>query len=150
MLRGRRIGAMRIALLAMGVIILSCGAALAGTVCLDAVGFCNDLKFQYDTTGIPGLYEINGWEYGCGYTERLIDGTLQVSGSTATFNFTKGGVISGDAFDATYVGTINLSTNSGPYVFTQSGAGVGSGSGTHNVVPCPLAAAESGDADENN
>ncbi|RMF91584.1 MAG: hypothetical protein D6736_04950, partial [Nitrospinota bacterium] len=130
-----------ITVLALGILSVGWSGAFAGTACLDAVTACNDIKILFKGTGDPKILTLNGWEYGCNRTDRMIYGTMRVEGNTASINYTKSGLLgSGGNFDATYVAIIDLTTNSGPYTFTQTGGGATGGSGTYNVIACPPSA----------
>jgi hypothetical protein len=48
--------------------------------CIDGPG-CNDVKFIVSDVG-DGFYACNGYEYGCGYVDRIFDGTARVLGDT--------------------------------------------------------------------
>jgi hypothetical protein len=123
--------------LVFGIALFSYGSGLAGTLCFSANG-CNDLKIAYKSTDASNLYDLSGWEYGCGLSDRLIYGTARVSGGTIYWNFTKGVVVSGQAGETHYncAMTGNTCSASG---FAQRLSGDFNLSDTFTIIPCPVA-----------
>ncbi len=116
--------------------------ALPSTVgiLMDMVGTCNDHYFianMMDTN----IYEIHGYEYGCGYNNRISWGTIHLAGGVAYFawqtlstNWDYGNI-------GSFTVPISLSTKTGTgmYMFVYSSSGVpsmhGSASQSYSLSP---------------
>ena len=53
---------------------------------LDRIGSCNDVKVAYQSVGV-GMYSLTGYEYGCGYYDRLCFGSMRVVGNTLQIGY---------------------------------------------------------------
>lgn len=51
--------------------------------------FCNDIWVAFGAVD-AGVYSCHGYEYGCGYEDRFVDGTLRVVGGIAYFGLVGG------------------------------------------------------------
>ncbi len=97
---------------------------------LDGAGFCNDL-YLVCTMLDSKIYDCHGYEYGCGYNDRIAHGALRVAGGYAYFGVSKempgGGFVSHEHI------TIQISTKTGTFdygYFQESSGGVTSWTGT--------------------
>lgn len=103
------------------VIALTMSSVSWGGLCLDSDTACNDFYFCFERlqTG-PAIYELHGYEYGCGSDDQLANGSIFVTGGYAYCGFnTQGRTGSGDYGNtAQRVYVINLSTNKGDYTYT--------------------------------
>lgn len=112
--------------------------AAAATICIDIVGSCNDVRLVYSSVG-PGMYEVSGFEYGCGAPERALDGSLRIDGQTAYIQYITNATTS---YATPRIGQWNLQLNlssqpfSGPGQFSYHYDGYHSGVITATVVPC--------------
>ena len=115
-------------------------AAGSGVFCLDVPG-CNDVKLAYYSVG-GGFYGLNGYEYGCGHEERLVDGTMRVEGDTVYIAYTS---ICGTTTPTPRIGQINaqldLRTLTGTAVHAYHYDGYHTGTGTAKIIACPPASA---------
>jgi hypothetical protein len=135
--------------------LLTIGAALmltlgtAGTAsaqlafCLDAVGFCNDLKLNIgDVNG--EIVELAGYEFGCGPLNREVSGSARFAGNVLEIGVT-------GSFNDTQVAAIHiplsLQTLSGAGTFTFVSDVYINAPSDFSLIPCPAAAAASADPD---
>jgi len=72
--------------LAFAVALSVSSVSWAGII-LDAGGACNDHYLYLDKLE-TGVYALHGFEYGCGYNDRLLDGSLQSAGGYAYIGLT--------------------------------------------------------------
>jgi hypothetical protein len=114
------------------------GTVYAGTFCIDLSNACNDFKLMYkDNEG--EIYEIHGYEYGCGYNNRSAHGTAKVVGSMVYIGVN--GTANGTAvMQRDFVW--NLDTNAVTYSYSYHTDTYWGGSGTGSIVPCPTSASE--------
>lgn len=111
----------------------------AGVFCLDQIGWCEDAKLAYQSVG-GGIYSLTGYEYGCG-DDVLIVGSMIVEGNTLQIGYTSiycGG--GGDPMLGQVNAQINLGTLSGPSQWAWHYDGYHCGSGTAQIIPCPVTA----------
>ena len=112
---------------------------LAFDVKLDAVSWCNDIYFKGTSPG-NGVYSLHGYEYGCGYNDRIAHGSIHVTGGVAYFGFTSnsGTSATGDNGSIwTMNVVIDLSSNTGTGTlqgFYESGGVLGSNGGSSNYT----------------
>jgi len=114
------------------------GAAL----CLD-LSSCNDIEFVL--AGLGGgsggsYYTLVGYEYGCGWADRGLDGSIRIDGSTAYIQYV--GNITLDDFSYRLCGwnvQLDLTTNSGPVQMHCHYDGYHTADLTATLVPCPPA-----------
>jgi hypothetical protein len=107
----------------------------AGVICIDIETYCNDLKLFIDPDTGGGIKGVHGYEYGCGYDDRGVVGTLRVTATSKLFMLNKsywGGTLSGVEF-------INIDkltkTGTGTYTYDNGSTG----SANYTIVPCPKA-----------
>jgi len=110
-------------------------ASMATGVKLDIGTYCNDLWLSCISEE-TGVYSAHGYEYGCGYENRLVDGTLRVTGGYAYWGLL--GSYTGFDYGGVKVENvvINLSTKAGDgtwgYFYSSGGAfGTHGGSGSY-------------------
>lgn len=88
-----------------------------GSLYLDHIGWCNDAKFSYQSVG-GGMYSLTGYEYGCGYDDRLIFGSMRVVGNTLQIGYT---TICGVSCYTPYMGQVSAQISIGGINPTYSG-----------------------------
>jgi hypothetical protein len=116
----------------------------AGPICIDEVGYCNDLKLFINPHGAgKGLKinEVHGYEYGCGYDDRGISGSMKETSTTKYFTLV--GSYSGTMAKILYF-YIDKHTNTGAGTWTY--IGLSGGSTNFNIVECPATGITSGEA----
>ena len=116
-------------------------ASAGGTVCINEQG-CNDVKIIFDDVG-DGFVTCNGYEYGCGYVDRILDGTARILGNTVYIALT---VITSTSTITPYIGQrfyeIDLATGTGTGTWAWHYDGYHHGTTTVSFVPCPGAIIE--------
>ena len=122
-----------------------------GCLCLDKVPYCNDVKVAYQSLGC-GQYSLTGYEYGCGYEDRIVFGAMRVEGNTLQIAYT---TICG--LSCAYPSINQCSAQlylgapppSGPYQFGVHADGYNHGAGTMQLlIVCPVSAVASTGPDE--
>jgi hypothetical protein len=112
----------------------------AGVVrCVDAAGSCNDFVLN-SVTIAPGYMLLNGYEYGCGYTDRIATGSGRIVGNTMYVGLTvnTGAVGGGGAARlGNRVYTIDRTTGAATYEYSYHYDSYHYGSGTGTWGPCP-------------
>jgi len=138
--------------LACAVVLAAFSASLAAGICLDGTA-CND--FYFSVSSQAGVYDAHGYEYGCGYSDRLAFGALRVAGGVAYVGFGTVTSTTGDYGQfCNRIYAITLSSKSGTYYYNyfymyggvDDGHG-GSGSATM-TYPCSPQTAETFGPDE--
>jgi hypothetical protein len=123
----------------LSVLLMMGAVANAVTMCLESVTSCNDIKLFFDST-TAGVHAVRGYEYGCGYSDRELFGTLKVKSGTWYLNFTKPGYTSNSPapFTSSYVVTYNPTSKSGTYnAITIYSSGPFDHTGSYNKIACP-------------
>ena len=136
----KKIILMAVFLLAVFLIV---GNVYAGTICIDEIGTCNDVKLAY-ADNEAGLYELYGYEYGCGSSSRIFAGTGRIVGNMLTIGLT-GAFNTGGANDpilAIRQYTINLGTSSGTGTWSYNDGTFWNGTTPVNLISCPVANAD--------
>jgi hypothetical protein len=87
----------------------------AATICLDDTASCNDIKLIIPVVSEGNAYNIAGYEYGCGYNNKEIYGTLRVKNNLWYINITKNGVYNGEAMTSPSVIVYDPAKNTGSY-----------------------------------
>ena len=117
-------------------------SANAASVCIDEIGNCNDVEVIYGDVG-DGFVTCNGYEYGCGYVDRILDGTARILGNTVYIALT---VVTSTSTATPYIGQkfyeINLATGTGTGTWAWHHDGYHHGTVTVSLVPCPPAITE--------
>ena len=117
-------------------------SASAGTVCIDEQEWCNDVKIIFADVG-DGFVTCNGYEYGCGFVDRILDGTGRILGNTVYIALT---VVTSTSTPTPYIGQkfyeINLATGTGTGTWAYHYDGYHNGTSTVSFVPCPPAITE--------
>lgn len=138
--------------LACAVVLAAFSASLAAGICLDGAA-CND--FYFDAAKVNAVYETHGYEYGCGYNDRMAFGALRTAGGTAYFGFGTVTSTTGDYGQfCSRVYAIDLGTRTGSYYYNYfymyGGVDDGhGGSGSASMVyPCSVQAVEGFGPDE--
>jgi len=98
-------------------------------IALNADSFCNDHYLYLDKLE-TGVYALHGFEYGCGWNDRLLDGSLQATGGVAYIGLaciagTSGSGDQGNLSGWNYI--IDLSSDTGTFninFFSLSGGAV--------------------------
>jgi hypothetical protein len=110
--------------------------------CIDEQGYCNDVKVIFNRVA-SGFYTVNGYEYGCGYDDRILDGTARVSGGKVYISLT---VVTSTSTATPFIGQrfyeITLSTQTGTGTWAWHYDGYHWGSVDVSFVSCPPAAVE--------
>lgn len=78
--------------------------------------YCNDAKLAVHPTGVPNWYALNGYEYGCGYKDRIAYGSLWVDGNSIRIVYT---INTKNSTYTPYLGQVNAVIN----LETLSGSG---------------------------
>lgn len=91
------------------------GQSLAVTICLDEPTSCNDIKLVIPTVVEGGVYSVIGYEYGCGYDNKEIYGTLRVKNGQWYLNTTKNGIYDGQAMTSPEVIVYNPAKGTATY-----------------------------------
>ncbi len=98
----------------------------AGTqgVYLDDVVYCNDFFFWVTEVGTK-IYELNGFEYGCGYDNRIAFGTVHVAGGYAyvAFEIQSPEHDYGSLCLNNYAINLSTKSGSGPWLYIYESAG---------------------------
>jgi len=104
-----------------------CGstAGLAVDICLDNMAYCNDYFLSAVKERTSPVYRCHGYEYDCGYDDRIVTGSVHVVGDYAYFGLT----INTSGFDCGALGfqtiVIDLTTWTGTgmwnYVYFSGG-----------------------------
>jgi hypothetical protein len=120
------------------------GQALAVDVCLNEPSSCNDIKLIVPTTVVEGgVYSVVGYEYGCGYYNKEIYGTLRVKSGLWYINTTKNAVYDGQAMTSPEVVVYNPTKGTGTYkgiiIYSDDSWDV---SGTYKKVSCTSVVAQ--------
>ena len=118
-----------------------------GVICLDQTSYCNDAKLVYQNLG-GGFFALNGYEYGCGHDDRIIDGTMRKEGNTLYIAYT---TISGTSTTTPFIGQVyaevDLGTKTGNGLWAWHYGGYHHGTTPVKIVPCPVSAVEVGEPD---
>jgi hypothetical protein len=115
-------------------IVLACALVFAvssaswGGLCLDDDTYCNDFWYAFEA-GEAGIYEVHGYEYGCGDMDKSSDGVMHINGGYAYIGTIGAeGTTSGMGDYGDVVGQftiIDLSTMTGPmdweYIYLELG-----------------------------
>ena len=118
-----------------------------GFFCLDQIGWCNDAKLYYQSVG-GGMYSLTGYEYGCGYYDRLCFGSMRVVGNTLQIGYVTICAVSCTPPKLGQTNAqINLITLTGPFQWAWHDGPNGSGTAKILTGPCPPPAAVSGEPD---
>jgi hypothetical protein len=133
-----------IAIFVLAASLIIVGNIQAGTLCIDEVGHCNDIKAVYSDNE-AGLYELFGYEYGCGGNTRMTHGSARIVGNMLYMGFT-GSYDLGGANDPTlalryYAVDLNTSSGTGTYSYNNGTFWSGT-TAVVNLIPCPAATAE--------
>ena len=116
---------------------LMAGSIHAATICIDNIGYCNDVKLTYsDQEG--SIIDAYGYEYGCGYNDRLVSGSIHLVGNTAYIGLT-GAANSAAAPNPTLmvkVYTINISTMTGTEAWSYNNGAYWNGTSNVTVSSC--------------
>jgi len=124
---------------------LIAGNIHAGTICINEAEWCNDLKMTYsDQEG--QIIEMYGYEYGCGYNDRLYSGSVHIVGNIAYIGLT--GVINTTAPNpklAVKFYQLNLGTMTGTGTWSYNDGGYWNGTSTVTGVSCSPTTPESVD-----
>jgi len=146
----------RLAFLICNVVILIfalTGVSYAETFCLDILGYCNDMRIRTDTIGTAttGNFRVWGHEYGCGYNDRQVYGSLRIKNGIWYTGLTVTGSGSGYVTTKTIVARYNYSTGSGTYKigYVDSDGFVDYAAGTLKKITCPAISAASMAAEPN-
>ena len=121
-----------------------------GCFCMDKVPYCNDVLVAYQSVGC-GQYSLTGYEYGCGYEDRIVFGAMRVEGNTLQIAYTTiCGLTCGLPSINQCNAQIDLGTTppSGPYQFAVHSDGYNYGAGTMQLIACPVSAVASTGPDE--
>ena len=116
----------------------------AGAICIDEVGYCNDIKLFINPHGAgKGLKinEVHGYEYGCGWDDRGISGSMKETSTTKYFTLL--GSYSGTLVKILYF-YIDKLTNTGAGTWTYIGGTAGTAN--FNIVECPTIGITSAEA----
>lgn len=84
------------------------GIAAGTWIYLNDSSYCNDAKLALHPTGVANWYALNGYEYGCGYKDRIADGTMWVDGNNIRIAYT---VITNSSTSTPYLGQVNAVIN---------------------------------------
>ncbi len=128
--------------LALAVVFSIYSVSWAG-LCLDDAIYCNDDFVTMSKS--EGVYSLHGYEAGCGYSDRLMDGSMILAGGYAYIGLTGAFGLSGAGDNGSVAmrhAVVNLSnysfTNLWNYVYLSGGVIAGhSGSGTGTLSICP-------------
>jgi len=112
-------------------------ASMATGIKLDMDSWCNDMWVSAEKLEGANVYGLHGYEYGCGYEDRLLDGSLRVTGGYAYFGLTGNygpGSAGGDSGKQQMVNVIiTMSTKTGTgyysYFYISGGTLTGFGGG---------------------
>ena len=118
--------------------------ALPSTVgiLMDMVGACNDHYFVANMMD-TNIYELHGYEYGCGYNNRISWGTIHLAGGVAYFAWQDLSTSFDYGNTGSFTVPISLSTKTGTgtYMYVYSNGGVlsshGSASQSYSVSTGP-------------
>jgi hypothetical protein len=114
------------------------GSSAKNMLCLDVEGFCNDVKIFYDLTADGKIYNINGYEYGCGHPERGLDGSARTSAGTVYLEYAIVNSISTpNPRIAQWNAQLLLGSLSGTGQYGIHYDGYHQGSASMSSVPCP-------------
>lgn len=140
--------ALCIALVFVLVMAVSSTSTAAG-IKLVISGYCNDFWVNAASEA-SGVYSCHGYEYGCGYSDRMIDGVLRVAGGYGYFgllgSYGQGSTTTyGMIKNENLVITLSAKTGSGSYLYVyNTGSHGGAGSYTMSYPVPPPAPAEAG------
>jgi hypothetical protein len=137
----KKIILMAVLLLAVSLIV---GNVYAGSICIDEVGHCNDIKAIYKDNE-AGIYELFGYEYGCGGNGRITSGTGRIVGNMLYMGFTGSYQLGGptDPVLALRYYAINLDTSSGTGSYSYNDGTFWNGTtAVVNLISCPVADAD--------
>jgi len=123
---------------------LMAGSIHAGTICIDEIGNCNDVKLTY-TDQEGSIIEGYGYEYGCGAVDRFLSGSIHIVGNTAHIGLS--GMFGPTPFLALRYYTINLSSMTGTGAWSYNNGTVWSGTTTITGASCAPTA--EGDVQDN-
>lgn len=100
--------------------------------CLNVDGFCNDFKLVFNQP-VAGYATLNGYEYGCGFNDRIATGSGHIVGSTLYIGFTVNQAAEGSTPRlGNWTATINRQTGAatGEYSYSYDGYHYGTATGT--------------------
>jgi hypothetical protein len=115
-------------------LILSCtlllsmsGVGQAG-ICIDQTGYCNDFFLAF-TRIESNVFQLHGYEYGCGYFDRILSGSIHTAGGYAYYGLSSASG-SSCAWDngcgGSWAAVLNISTGEGTaywnYYYTSGGS----------------------------
>lgn len=129
-------------LLTSTLILSTWGIGQAG-ICIDQNGYCNDFFLAFSRVE-SNVYEIHGYEHGCGYFDRLLGGAIHTAGGIAYYGLTLAGGSScswDNGCGGSWAAVVNISTGEGTaywnYYYTSGGVHSGhSGSSTLDSFFC--------------
>ena len=91
------------------------------TICLDSLTSCNDCYLSLERSAPGGVFALHGYEYGCGYQDRLADGSLLFAGGYAYIGLVLSLGSSSGCGDCGSIGArnyvIDLSNMQGEYLY---------------------------------
>jgi hypothetical protein len=130
-------------------LILACTLllSLSGTgragICIDQDFFCNDFFLAFSKVE-SNVYELHGYEYGCGYFDRLMGGAIHLAGGIAYYGLTQASGAScawDNGCGGSWAAVVTISTGEGTaywnYYYTNGGSPSGhSGSSTLDSYFC--------------
>jgi hypothetical protein len=132
---------MAVLLIAVSLIV---GNVYAGSICIDEVGHCNDIKAIWKDNE-AGIYEVFGYEYGCGGYGRITSGSGIIVGNMLYMGFT-GSYETGSSTSpvlALRYYAIDLDKNSGTGTWSYNDGTFWNGTtAVVNLIPCPVADAD--------
>ena len=107
----------------------------AGVVCIDIESYCNDLKLFISPDTSAKIKEVHGYEYGCGYEDRGVFGTMRVTSTSKLFIL--GGSYGGTLSKVEFINIDKLTqTGTGTYTYSNGSTGTVN----YFIVPCPTGA----------
>ncbi len=126
------------------------GISHAETLCVQPAGYCNALRVRTDTIGTAtkGDFRVWGHEYGCGYNDREVSGSLRIKNGIWYIGLTEtagsGAPATGGVFTFSIAATYNPKTGSGTFKMgiVDFGGYVGQNVLTFKKVACPTGSAE--------
>jgi hypothetical protein len=123
-------------------------SSYAGVICIDDVSSCNDFKLFISPDTGGGIKEVHGYEYGCGYDDRGVSGSMKMTPTSKHFTLT-GSYINGSQLGIFYI-NIDKATNTGTGGWSYNNGTYWSGTSSYSIVPCPKVGAGAGlfEADE--
>jgi len=108
-------------------------------ICVAFSGWCSDtlLELMVTTGSADGHYLLAGYEYGCGYADRGLVGSMRMSGGTMYIMYTPNCTVSCSSFRACgWSMQINQATRSGPVQMFCNYESYHADESTAQIVPC--------------